>query len=278
MLLKSYADESWNSASSPYLTIGGLLMTDRQFLELDAAWGETLGSLPYFHMREGHYYKHPKVYKRLLDCLMTRGAVLAGFASSVDKRQYDHRSRVKRNGQALTYWRGTAYSFAVRTYMNLVGIWLQEKDFSTPPYVAYFFETGHANRGDAERIICDIVTDPQYYQQKMGWHYASHRFLDGKSPIGKVLQAGDILAWLVNKQHATGVMPDEMKDLVRAFPQNSFAYGIWDESNINHAFDKEAAHVSELYEQRNAIKEAHHAERKRLKESGQRTREYRVRN
>jgi hypothetical protein len=83
VILNSYADESWTVPRSKYLTIAGFLMTDAQFLDLDAKWEEALDG-SYFHMREGHHVKFPKVYRKLL-ALLRRGMVSQGFAAYVDK-------------------------------------------------------------------------------------------------------------------------------------------------------------------------------------------------
>lgn len=77
VMLKSYSDESRRPAS-PFLTVAGYVMTESQFKALNEKWRVALDGLPYFHMKEGHHRKYPKIYAALLD-LITPDHMIAGF-------------------------------------------------------------------------------------------------------------------------------------------------------------------------------------------------------
>lgn len=209
-MLKSYADES-STAGLPRLTVAGYLMRDDQFKLLDWNWRAALGSMPYFHMCEGHYKSHPEVYQNLLNCL-TPQSVLAAFSVSVDEQYCAKILRTKMGHQALTYWFGGPYTICVGAYMQLVGQWV-ERNMPDEPYVAYSFDAGHPREGEANMFTSMMSSDPFFEQTKRARRYGSHTFLDAKGQIGRVLQSADILAWHLNRYHRTGKKCPELRYL-----------------------------------------------------------------
>jgi len=206
-MLKSYADES-STTGFPRLTVSGYLMTADQSTALDLNWRAALGPLPYFHMCEGHHKSHPKVYRDLLNCL-TPQSVRAGFSISVNEPYCAKILRATMGNQALKYWFGGPYTLCVGAYMELVGQWVERK-MPDELYVAYLFDAGHPRQGEADMFTRMMSSDPFFEETKRERRYGSHTFLDAKSEIGKVLQAGDILAWHLNAYDRTNKICQEL--------------------------------------------------------------------
>ncbi len=168
-------------------------MTETQFKALNDNWKIALGGLPYFHMKEGHHKKYPKVYAALLD-LITPEHMTIGFHAALHEPYFNELTNVKLHGHHLRYWFGGAYNCCLLAYMRAVGEWLKN-NIPDEKRVAYFFDAGDARAGEADMFIKMIASDKTYEAQKVQYRYTSHTWLDGKSDVGRVLQASDILAW-----------------------------------------------------------------------------------
>jgi hypothetical protein len=208
-LLQSYADESWGPGS-PYLTVAGYLMNNDQYVALDRAWAAGLGSLPYFHMREGHHLQHPSVYANLLNCI-TPQSVVAGFSASVDKAHFEAIARAKFGGQSLKYWFGGPYSFCILQYMNRVGGWVNQN--VPESRVAYTFEAGHSRHGEADMFLGLYNAGSRYAEHRENHRYASYTFLNGKETTGRALQAADMLSWHINTHDRDRSVSAELRHL-----------------------------------------------------------------
>jgi len=103
----------------------------------------------------------------------------------------------KLNGLPLRYWMGKPYTYLLGQTMALCS-----EHISTTSYrdelIAYVFENGHPNQGDAN-MFWSQLSEPRYADRAKHYRYASHTFVDGKGPLGSVLQLCDILAWNMNK-------------------------------------------------------------------------------
>jgi hypothetical protein len=193
-MLKLYADESVNDATS-LINLSGYLMTEDQFAALDEKIQKARGDLPYFHMKEGHHKKHPQVYQKIVD-LITPQAVLCGISVSFFLNEFNKLMSLKTNGQSLKYWFGGSCTFATGAMMALCSGWLNQSPHRNE-LVAYVFENGPFQE-DANTFWAKLSL-PRYKKRKESYHYASHTFVDGKGPLGSVLQVCDILAWNLNK-------------------------------------------------------------------------------
>lgn len=78
--------------------------------------------------------------------------------------------------------------------MRLVADWLK-KNIPEEKCVAYFFDAGDPRAGEADMFAKMLASDKRFETQKSQCRYTSHTWLDGKSDVGRVLQASDILAW-----------------------------------------------------------------------------------
>ena len=80
-------------------------------------------------------------------------------------------------------------------------------------YVAYIFEN-HPQDGNATTFL-ELLEKPQYIERKLDVRYASHTFIDGKGPLGSVLQVCDILAWNINKMQREKSKTSELNRLFK---------------------------------------------------------------
>jgi hypothetical protein len=196
-MLKFYADESINADSS-LMIMSGYLMTEEQFVALDTAVQAARGDLPYFHMKEGHARKYPDVYHHLVR-LTNPNSVICGISCSLYIQEHEFLMRHKLHGQKLTYWMGKPYTYLLGQVMALCSEQVSQTKYREES-IAYVFEGGHANEGDANAFWGQL-SDPKRGANKRHYRYASHSFVDGKGPLGSVLQLCDILAWNFTKFH-----------------------------------------------------------------------------
>jgi hypothetical protein len=196
-MLKFYADESVNADSS-LMIMSGYLMTEEQFVTLNDAVQSARGDLPYFHMKEGHAHKYPAVYQRLVG-LANPNSVICGVSCSLYMQEHEFLMRHKLHGQKLTYWMGKPYTYLLGQVMALCSQQVSQTKYRDES-IAYVFENGHANEGDANAFWGQL-SNPRLTANKKHYRYASHSFVDGKGPLGSVLQLCDILAWNFTKFH-----------------------------------------------------------------------------
>jgi hypothetical protein len=198
-MLKLYADESVDDETS-LMNLAGFLMTEDQFLALDEAVKSARKNLPYFHMKEGHHLKHPDIYQSLVD-LVHPDSVICSLSVSVFLNEYKGLSALRSaytQNQSLAYWFGGTYTFALGAMMALCsGVLDKFLPECEDEQVAYVFES-HPQEGDAN-TFWNMLHKPQYADRKQAIRYVSHTFVDGKGPLGSVLQLCDILAWNINK-------------------------------------------------------------------------------
>lgn len=201
-MLKFYADESVDAQSS-LLNVSGFLMREDQCLVLDKAVREARGTLPYFHMKDGHAVSYPDVYQKLLG-LISKETVICGISASIFEKTHEALGSKKVSGQTLTYWTSKPYTYCLAHAMQVCGEAI-DKYFPNlrDEYIAYVFEGGHPSQGDANRMFGDLDKQ-EFAQLKQFYRYASHAFVDGKGPLGSVLQLADIFAWQVNKADREG--------------------------------------------------------------------------
>ena len=211
MVLRLYADESTDDATGIF-RMAGYLMTHKQWKALDARIGRALGPLKWFHMKDGDYKSHPKIYKRLLRTIRPK-SVLAGFSVSVNKREYDAMLSEFSGKMPLKYWMGSSYTFLVQAIMSLCGVWCREQNL-TDEWIAYFFEDGHPNQGDADAFV-QLFKKKQYREHGTRARYASHTFLPKEGPLSKALIPSDILAWHLTNWRRGGNQCKELKHLFR---------------------------------------------------------------
>ena len=162
-------DESGTHAGSPVLCVAGYIMEKDQARELDREWNEVLNwdqlphPLPYFHMSEcapdpgnGPFADLTKaqriqVVSRLIGVIKRR--TVMGLAATVSISEFD------------TLLAGHPFypdPYVLASHMILQGVakWI-ETNPEIVRQVAYFFETGHASRQDADAIMRRLFGEPR---------------------------------------------------------------------------------------------------------------------
>jgi hypothetical protein len=207
MMLKLYADESGGSKGD-LLRVAGYLMTDEQWIALDGEIGAALGDLRWFHMNEGNHVEHPGVYQKLIQSIRPE-TVMAGFSVALDIR--DHKTIFP--GSKLVQRFGTPYGTILRRLLALCGEWLVASEHVTD-WIAYLFESGHPNSGDAHRLM-ERLSAGKYKVEKLRARYSSHSFLAKEGPVSQALIPADILAWHLTRWRRDGPQPKELQHLLQ---------------------------------------------------------------
>lgn len=224
-----YADESRDDNTSRF-TVAAYLIGSKAAIELTDKWATALGSLEYFHMKEGHHSKYPDIYAKLLDIMADGGYLVSGFVASVLEQEYKDVMQQKLHGQSLAYWFGGAYPICVGAIASLVNKWLDANNPNERD-LAYVFDAGSTNQGDADRHLRLINTDDKLSVRKRELRYYSHSFMDSKRRDAGHLQAADILAWNITNSHRAGMANAAFKrllDTVNVYSVHYSSKGITD--------------------------------------------------
>jgi hypothetical protein len=211
MMLRFYADDSGGS-NKDRLRVAGYLMTDKQWLSIDSEIAAALGDLKWFHMKDGNHVEHPEVYKQLLAVIRPE-SVMAGFSVSLDLKDYKLAFKSGKKGNSIVRQVGTPYGLVLRQLLDLCGTWLVASERTTD-WIAYCFESGHPNSGDAHRFMEQLATG-KLVLPKLKARYASHNFLAKFGPCSKALIPADILAWHLTRWNREGPQPAELQKLLQ---------------------------------------------------------------
>ncbi len=210
-------DESGTHAGSPVICVAGYIMEKSQARELEREWNEVLN---------WRHLEHPLPYFHMADCAPDPGnGVFAGISKA-------HRIQVVSQLIAIIKRRtiqGVAATISAKDYEDI----LVGHPFYPDPYVvvshvilqgvtkwiaanranvgrvAYFFETGHESRVDANEIMRRLFREPRFLDD---YRYAGHAFVP---KVGNpIVQAADLLAWqwLKDRKNARESRP-RRKDL-----------------------------------------------------------------
>jgi hypothetical protein len=227
-LVEAYFDES---ESDGILCVAGYWYEKNAAIALDAQWKAILKKyhVEYFHMVEcAHGSKQFKKINRQ-DRIEMQTALMnlikryasGGYAASFELEHAGLLPSAKQHGIDLL----SPYAFCC--YFALMGLrhWANENNFRGK--IAYFFESGHANHAEANRIMNDIfIVD----ELKDFYRYGGHAFADKSKATA--LQTGDILAWQWRK-----LIVDEKKGRRPRKDLHSLLEGV--QTNV-HKFNYEA--------------------------------------
>jgi hypothetical protein len=190
-------DESGTDDDSPILTVGGYLFRKKRAVQFARRAKSLLlrhsvskPSRPrYFRMTDCvHLEGEFKGFERAESIEINRSMIQLvrrhtefGFAVLLNEDEYDARL-AGRSGLP------SAYAFACRIALDMVRRFITKHDYRGD--VAYFFETGHAHRANANALLEGMFTSER---QQALYHYAGHAFMPKeKAPP---LWAGDMMAW-----------------------------------------------------------------------------------
>jgi hypothetical protein len=194
-VLVAFFDESERER---VLCIAGFLLESRQAKRLDKSWRKEIAG-PFealtgesFHMKRLEPLrlqfgeKAIKKYERRAVTLVNDHI---SYATAVLFRLNEAERVLTRE------WRerfGSVYAACCQLGMTMCGRWAQERGRSDP--IAYIFESGHKDQGNADQAIKAIRTHPEL---RAFCRYHDHAFLDKK--LNAPLQAADVWAWLATK-------------------------------------------------------------------------------
>jgi hypothetical protein len=108
----------------------------------------------------------------------------SGFAVSFELKYRDLLPSAAQHGIKIV----SPYAICCYWCLMYARIWANRNNYQGD--IAYFFESGHASQGEANRIMNDIFLVDEL---RSFYRYASHTFADKRKVLP--LQTGDILAW-----------------------------------------------------------------------------------
>jgi hypothetical protein len=197
-MLEAYFDESGSHDGSPVLCVAGYLFEKEGAKTLDSKWRQVLErfSLPFFHMVDCAHGAEPfdklskderiAVEKEMI--ALIRSHTIFGFAVGVDEKEYNNLFRTDNPF-------GTAYSYCCWTCLTAIHNWIARRAYMNHE-IAYFFEAGHRDQGEANIVMQKIFNDPNLRRE---YRYGAHAFVAKEKVCA--IQTADMLAW----QHATHI-------------------------------------------------------------------------
>lgn len=194
-LVEAYFDESGGSdANSPIFCVAGYLYEKDACISIDKEWKKVLEDhhLNYFRMVEcahgnKEFDKRTKeerieVQTKLINLI--KKYALQGYSVSFDLRF----SHLVPSGKAHGIEIISPYSLCCYWCLMAARNWADRNNYNGK--IAYFFESGHANHAEANKIMNSIFDVPDL---RDFYRYLSHSFADKK--LVRPLQSADILAW-----------------------------------------------------------------------------------
>jgi Protein of unknown function (DUF3800) len=223
-----YLDESGSDDRSPVLCLAGYVFKSKNAIWLSQDWQYVLDryQVPYFRMsrcahgnKPFHKLSKPQRIKLVTALIkIIRKYMTLGFAMTVvEKDFYELISHNKCTGGP--------YSFLLRQSLSLI---VAE---SFKDEIAYFFESGHRDQSEANRIMQDVFKsgDPLVKEK---YRYVSHTFADKQKMLP--LQAADLLAWLWYSYSKTIVnnKPRMRKDLEALLKGKNYRVEHWNPDRL----------------------------------------------
>jgi len=230
-LVECYFDES-ESVDPSVLCVAGYLYEKAACAALDAAWKIVLDDhhIAYFRMVEcahknrefnGRSADECDVVARKMIALIKKYAV-QGYAVSFNLNLANFLPSAKDIGLSIV----SPYSLCCYFCLNAVNQWAKDNGYQGK--LAYFFESGHANHAESNRIMNAIFSNAW---SRDFYRYSAHAFVDKKEV--RPVQSADILAWQWRKNlkdRLSGIMKPR-KDLLslQEIPHNVMHF---DESTL----------------------------------------------
>jgi len=192
---RAYFDESGSHDGAPILCVAGYIFRKSEAIKLGHEWRKVLRwkKLPYFHMVECAHgngvfanltkAERVEVQTRLIESI--KAHAVQGIAVTVDPVEYAAFPGRLRTKPGLY---DNAYAFCAQVIMTGVSVFIERNP--RVGKMAYFFESGHASRPQADEIMRTMFAQPAIKQQ---FRYSLHGFVE-KADAPQI-QAADLLAW-----------------------------------------------------------------------------------
>ncbi|MDP1874298.1 DUF3800 domain-containing protein [Phenylobacterium sp.] len=196
-----YIDESGTHDGSPVMCVAGYLFLKAGANRFTKKWGKVLKreKIPFFHMVDFapgnspfdhmHKQKRIEVEKELIATI--HDCAVFGFSVTVDEREYNEIITPKPSI-------GGAYSFCLRGCLAAISDWRKRTNFRGE--IAYFFEAGHRDQSEANRIMHEVF---QHEEARRRFAYGNHTFVEKTKVVP--LQSADLLAWLWRNDFIRGM-------------------------------------------------------------------------
>jgi len=193
--IESYFDESGSHSDAHVLCVGGYIFGKSEAVSFSHQWANILAQyeLPYFHMVDCAHGNPPfdvLSYQERIDVerfmiALIKDWALQGIGVTINSADFEKL-------MPAHPWIGSAYSFAAHILLAGVRAYIDfnEEHHRSVSKAAYFFESGHASRGEADRIMTTLFLNKK---ARAGHRYAGHAFLPKEE--APPLQAADLLAW-----------------------------------------------------------------------------------
>jgi hypothetical protein len=191
-IIQAFFDESYGEKVGSILCVAGYMMTDRAARRLTREWNAVLREydLPYFRMSACAHGNYPfnkltknqrvAVETKMIGLIKRRTIKGIGVTVNVDefgKIMPDNREVI-----------GGAYSVCLNVVLGGAYHWAKHMGFTSR--LAYFFEAGHNNQSEADRILTRAFSMEDLRTSRS---YAGHGFV--RKEDSPPTQAADILAW-----------------------------------------------------------------------------------
>jgi len=193
--MSAFFDESGTHEGSPFLCVAGYLFSSDQLLKLDGAWNSMLESKGIKYFRMSSCAHGNGIFKELSpqDCIdieteaifLIKEHMTLGYAVSLDMNVAHMIEKIPGPNPK---WFNNPYTFTCYLCLVAVKKWIGDNNYQGE--VAYFFESGHASQGDANKLMNRIFSKEEL---RIKYRYSSHSFAD-KANV-RPLQCADLLSW-----------------------------------------------------------------------------------
>lgn len=201
-LIEAYFDESGSHRGAHVICVAGYVFEKDGAIALTHEWRDVLHyyELPYFRMSDcahgnGPFAKLSKSERVAVQTAMIgiiKRHTIQGIAATLNKDEF---LQCMPQHPLLV-----GYSFTIQVILAGLRGWIRHNEERGAPieHVSYFFEAGHASRGQANRIMDLLFSNAG---AKAALRYSGHAFVEKeKTPC---VQAADLLAWqwYTDKRH-----------------------------------------------------------------------------
>jgi hypothetical protein len=230
-LIEAYFDES---ESHPFHSVAGYVFNTEQCRLLEQEWAAVLAphGIKHFHMVECAHNIEGFAHLTRQECIDVETRLIAilkkrmacGFTTSFDVREKWKMPSAMSIGIKLLS------PYALCCYFGLMHVRTWALRMGYRGEIAYMFEAGNANQGEANRVMNEIFSSPalrEYYR------YAGHSFVPKDKAVP--LQCADLLAWLWTKAMKDKVImgrKNPRKDLLALLESEHFNVH-FDSANID---------------------------------------------
>lgn len=185
MLTEGYFDESGDFEAAPNIfCLAGYYIESGAAKVMDEKWDEVLRThnIPYFHMVDCAHGSEPfakmekaersEIARKMIELI--KGHTMDGFAVVTRKDLFE-----------ISEQHPDPYTSSVNMCVRALQAWIEGHRIGGD--IAYFFESGHKNKGRAYRGVAETLAK------------SGHSLTFAAKDRVRLLQAADILAWQVTK-------------------------------------------------------------------------------